>query len=170
MKKYISPMHPLVIFPDENLPKLSLFDFSVITKKKTLNMQQKTRRAKALAATYLMAIVFLAFPMIINASDSSSNRKLEEDPIKCISCLQNPPPPSPPPPSLSCPPPPPPPSPPKKSYCPPPPSTYLYMTGPPGELYPVDMQFGAAAGKSFTVVKILGLLTLGVMGFLMNMN
>ncbi|KAL1189922.1 hypothetical protein V5N11_022818 [Cardamine amara subsp. amara] len=128
-------------------------------------MHEKSHRAKALTATILTAIVFLAFPIIINASDSSTNRKLEEDPIKCTSCLQNPPPPSPPPPSLSCPPPPPPK---KKSYCPPPPSTYLYMTGPPGELYPVDMQFGAAAGKSFTVVKILGLLTFVVMGFLMN--
>ncbi|ESQ28105.1 hypothetical protein EUTSA_v10019710mg [Eutrema salsugineum] len=126
--------------------------------------------------SYLIVIIFtaIAFPMIINASESSANRKLEEEPIKCTPCLQNPPPPpppSPPPPSPSCPPPPLPPSPPKKkSNCPPPPSTYIYMTGPPGELYPVDQQFGAAAGKSFTVVKISGVIAFGVMGFLMNMS
>lgn len=135
-------------------------------------MPEKTRLSKSLAVTILTAIAFLAFPMIINASDTSpAVRKLEEEPIKCTPCLQNvPPPPSPPPPSPSCPPPPTPPSPPKKSYCPPPPSTYIYMTGPPGELYPVDQQFGAAAGESFTVVMtISGLIAFGVMCFLMNM-
>ncbi|XP_010471104.1 PREDICTED: sulfated surface glycoprotein 185-like [Camelina sativa] len=139
-------------------------------------MPEKTHRSKALVVTIFTAMAFLTFPMIVNASDhSSTNRKLEEDPIKCTPCLQNipppsPPPPSPPPPSPACPPPPRPPSPPKKSYCPPPPSTYIYMTGPPGELYPVDQQFGAAAGKSFTVVKISGLIAFGVMSFLMKMN
>ncbi|AEE35148.1 hypothetical protein AtNW77_Chr1g0072331 [Arabidopsis thaliana] len=176
-------MHPLTKPPHQifnsfyvqpkNLPKPLFIRFSRhIT---TLTMPEKTRRTKALAATLLTTVVFLTFPMIINASDSSTNRKLEEDPIKCTPCLQNipppsPPPPSPPPPSQACPPPPLPPSPPKKSYCPPPPSTYIYMTGPPGELYPIDQQFGAAVTKSFTVVKISGLIAFGVMSFLMIMN
>ncbi|KAL0701422.1 hypothetical protein Bca4012_057544 [Brassica carinata] len=131
-------------------------------------MPETSRRSKPLVVTIFMAI---AFPMMINALDSSSARKLEEEPIKCTPCLQKspPPPPSPPPPSPSCPPPPRPPSPPKKSYCPPPPSTYIYMTGPPGELYPVDQQFGKAAAKSSEVVKISGLIAFGVMGFLMTM-
>ncbi|CAA7022455.1 unnamed protein product [Microthlaspi erraticum] len=134
-------------------------------------MPERIDRSKSLTVPILTVMVFLAFPMMIKALDSSTHRKLQDDPIKCTPCLQNPPPPpSPPPPSLACPPPPPPPSPPKKSYCPPPPSTYIYMTGPPGELYPVDQQFGAAAEKSFTVVKISGLIALGVMCFLMNMN
>ncbi|KAF5442309.1 hypothetical protein F2P56_034979 [Juglans regia] len=74
---------------------------------------------------------------------------------KCTSCTQiSPPPPSPPPP---CPPPPPPPAlpPPPPSpkkpptqYCPPPPappSSFLYITGPPGNLYPIDEDFNGAA-------------------------
>lgn len=131
-------------------------------------MPEASRRSKPLAVTIFMAI---AFPMMINALDSSSARKLDEEPIKCTPCLQkSPPPPSPPPPSPSCPPPPRPPTPPKTSYCPPPPSTYIYMTGPPGELYPVDQQFGEAAAKSFRAVKISGLIAFGVMGLLMNIN
>jgi hypothetical protein len=42
----------------------------------------------------------------------------------------------------------------------------LYITGPPGNLYPVDEQFGAAAGKSFMVVKLSGLIAFGIMAFL----
>lgn len=184
MKKYISPMHPLTKPPHQIFNSFSFLTressqtslYSILRDQKkhitTLTMPEKTRHTKALTATILTAMAFLAFPMIINASDSSTNRKLEEDPIKCTPCLQNipPPPPSPPPPSPACPPPPLPPSPPKKSYCPPPPSTYIYMTGPPGELYPIDQQFGAAAAKRFTVVKILGLIAFGVMSFLMIMN
>ncbi|KAI3410264.1 uncharacterized protein J3R85_018869 [Psidium guajava] len=93
---------------------------------------------------------------------------------QCSPCTQSPPPPTPPPPS-PCPPPPPPPSPPpapKKppsSYCPPPPpspSSYIYITGPPGSLYPIDQSFNGAgrsfaAGAPFLVgLGLLGLLAL----------
>ncbi|XP_071694014.1 uncharacterized protein [Rutidosis leptorrhynchoides] len=90
-------------------------------------------------------------------------------------CYSSPPPPapSPPPPAPSPPPPsPPPPSPPKKPspspgvYCPPPPYSgggggssggsgkappnYIYVSGPPGDIYPV-VQSVSAARRSFTV-------------------
>ncbi|CAN8239278.1 unnamed protein product [Cochlearia groenlandica] len=132
-------------------------------------MTVQTYHLKFFVITIMTTIAFQAFA--INGLDSLTARKLQEEPIKCTPCLQNPPPPSPPPPpSLPCPPPPPPP--PKKKFynCPPPPSTYIYMTGPPGELYPVDQHFGVAARESFTVVKILSLVTFGVMCFLINMN
>jgi len=58
----------------------------------------------------------------------------------------SPPPPSPPPPILYPSPPPPSPKKPPSTYCPPPPSSaYLYMTGPPGNLYPVDENFSRAS-------------------------
>ncbi|KAG4158891.1 hypothetical protein ERO13_D02G144800v2 [Gossypium hirsutum] len=106
-----------------------------------------------LTISFLIATV--AYPI-----DALESRKLDESTvpgdqgIKCTpSCVQSPPPPSPPPPS------PPPPSPPalppptpKKSpsqYCPPPPSppSFIYITGPPGNLYPIDQNFGAASRK-----------------------
>lgn len=133
-------------------------------------MPEKARRSKYLAATILIAVMILAFSIIINATDSSAE-KLEEDTIKCIPCLPNPQPP-PPPPLPFCPPSPPPPSPPpppKESYCqpspqpPPPPPTYIFLS-PPGDLYPIDHDFGAAAaGESFTVVKLV---VFGVVGFM----
>ncbi|CAF1908155.1 unnamed protein product [Brassica oleracea var. botrytis] len=125
-------------------------------------MPETPSRSNSLVVTIITAIALLTFPMMTNSLDSQATRKLEEEPIKCTPGLQIPPP-SPPPPSPSCPPPPPPPSPQKKSYCPPPPSTYIYLTGPPGELYPVDQQFGEAAAKSFRAVKISGLIAFGVM-------
>ncbi|KAI4379108.1 hypothetical protein MLD38_005444 [Melastoma candidum] len=79
-------------------------------------------------------------------------RKLDESTTpgageKCIPCAQASPPPPPPP--VPCPPPPPPPAPKKPPTpsiynCPPPPSTYIYITGPPGSLYPVDQYFNGA--------------------------
>ncbi|XP_023633218.1 glyceraldehyde-3-phosphate dehydrogenase, testis-specific [Capsella rubella] len=123
-------------------------------------MAERTRRPNDVVVTILVAIVILASPIIINAADS----------IKCTPCLPKP---SPPPPPPSCPPPPSPPSPPppKISYCPPsplpppppPPPTYIYAY-PPGNLYPIDRDFGAAAAReSFKVVKLF---VSGVMVFM----
>lgn len=135
-------------------------------------MPEKARRSKYLAATIIMAVMILAFSIIINATDSSAEN-LDEDPIKCIPCLPNPQPPPPPfcppspPPPLPSPPPPSPPPPPKEFYCPPspqpPPLTYIFLS-PPGDLYPIDHDFGAAAaGESYTVVKLV---VFGVVGFM----
>ncbi|CAN8291871.1 unnamed protein product [Cochlearia groenlandica] len=131
-------------------------------------MPENSHRRGSYVAINVM-ITLLTCPIIINASLAS--RKLDEvDPLKCSpSCIQNPPPPSPPPlspPPPACPPPPALPPPPKKvsPNCPPPPPA---ITGPPGNLYPVDEQFGAAvAGKSFAVVKLSGLIGFGVFCFL----
>ncbi|KAK8310217.1 hypothetical protein V6Z12_D02G172100 [Gossypium hirsutum] len=85
-----------------------------------------------LTISFLIATV--AYPI-----DALESRKLDESTvpgdqgIKCTpSCVQSPPPPSPPPPS------PPPPS---------PPPSFIYITGPPGNLYPIDQNFGAASRK-----------------------
>ncbi|KAJ1425414.1 putative leucine-rich repeat extensin-like protein 6 [Sesbania bispinosa] len=76
--------------------------------------------------------------------------KSEEE--KCTPCgyTPSPPPPlvypSPPPPIVYLSPPPPSPKKPPSVYCPPPPSSpsYQYITGPPGNLYPVDENFSGA--------------------------
>ncbi|PIA63407.1 hypothetical protein AQUCO_00201031v1 [Aquilegia coerulea] len=84
--------------------------------------------------------------------------------IKCTACSscenpcgQHPPPP---PPS----PPPPAPTTPSKQYCPPPPSPpYIYVTGPPGQLYPFDPYYSSGAngnGVQFAVVFGCSLLSL----------
>ncbi|KAI4357672.1 hypothetical protein L6164_001606 [Bauhinia variegata] len=101
-------------------------------------------------------------------------RKLDETTVpttptgdeKCSPCgYSTPPPPSPPPPAIP-PPSPPPPSPKKtpSSYCPPPPSGYLYITGPPGNLYPIDENFNGANrhSRSFAAAlpALVGFLTL----------
>ncbi|KAI4313796.1 hypothetical protein L6164_026747 [Bauhinia variegata] len=104
-------------------------------------------------------------PMILNlilfivcATAPSVNglnpRKLDETTVptapngdgNCTPCSYSSPPPPPPP---AIPPPSSPPPSPKKppsSYCPPPPpGPYLYITGPPGNLYPVDENFNGAS-------------------------
>ncbi|KAM0964509.1 uncharacterized protein LOC126607404 [Malus sylvestris] len=107
---------------------------------------------------------------------------------KCGSCTPSPPspvqsPPPPPPPS-PCPPPPPksqppspkkppspknPPSPyspggqyPPGQYPPPPPSSLVYITGPPGQLYPVDRNINSASRSSVNALPVL----LGLLGIL----
>ncbi|WJX16703.1 hypothetical protein P8452_06699 [Trifolium repens] len=111
---------------------------------------------------WILLLVCVTLPI-----EAMESRKLVE---KCTPCgdnpISSPPPiiynsppppiiyPSPPPPSPSPPPivyySPPPPSPKKtpSSNCPPPPysqsSPYIYMTGPPGNLYPVDVNFSGS--------------------------
>lgn len=107
--------------------------------------------------------IFLAMISTMAQSQEETNsRKLQETPPdlenKCGGCpCNNPcnPPPSPPPPAL----PPPPPKkkqPPPSNDCPPPPSggqyppnpPYIFINGPPGNLYPVD-PFYSGSGRSF---------------------
>ncbi|GLT36937.1 hypothetical protein SLA2020_112830 [Shorea laevis] len=100
----------------------------------------------------------------------------QNDSVKCTpSCAHSPPPPSPPPPSPpppppACPPPPalPPPTPkkPPTGYCPPPPPSFIYITGPPGNLYPIDQDFSGAGRKSDQVGLLLASVGVGILGVL----
>ncbi|XP_022735202.1 formin-like protein 16 [Durio zibethinus] len=134
-------------------------------------MSIKTNRFDPLIVTLTIIFVTATVAYPIKGSES---RKLDESTapgdqgVKCTSsCVQSPPPPSPPPP---CPPPPsppalPPPTPKKQptQYCPPPPPSppsFIYITSPPGNLYPIDQNFGGASRDL-----PLGLLSL-VCGFL----
>ncbi|XP_030499073.2 extensin [Cannabis sativa] len=88
------------------------------------------------------------------------SRKLDETPTtvpagdeKCTPCTQYPPPPPPSPPPPSPPPSPKKPPSPATPYCPPPPASLLYITGPPGELYPIDPDYTNDAGKSISLIE-----------------
>lgn len=116
------------------------------------------------------------FVAMISTLGESQQPDLEN---KCGGCpCNNPcnPPPSPPPPALPPPSPPPPApkkQPPPSNYCPPPPSgggqyppnpPYIYINGPPGNLYPVD-QYYSGSGRSssagftpFFITAVLGLI------------
>jgi len=115
---------------------------------------------------FLVNLVLVFFVSSVNAVES---RKLDENPVpatngteeKCGSCgtvYPSPPPPAIPPPS---------PPPPKKTptqYCPPPPpSSFIYITGPPGNLYPVDEDFNAAACHRRSFVAVLLPLFVGML-------
>nr|XP_009776044.1 PREDICTED: chitin-binding lectin 1-like [Nicotiana sylvestris] len=111
----------------------------------------------------ILLFFLVVFTQITNGLNP---RKLDEViENKCGGCPCNNPcnPPSPPPPPPALPPPsPPPPKKPPSGYCPPPPlppsgggggggyspnppnPQYIYMTGPPGNLYPVDQYFNGA--------------------------
>lgn len=139
-------------------------------------------------AKILHFTIFLAMISIVARSQAETNsRKLDETPPpglenKCGGCpCNNPcnPPPSPPPPALPPPPPPPKKQPPPSNYCPPPPSgggggggqyppnpPYIYINGPPGNLYPVD-PFYSGSGRilssgltPFFIAAALGLIAL----------
>ncbi|XP_050894693.1 probable pathogenesis-related protein ARB_02861 [Lathyrus oleraceus] len=101
--------------------------------------------------TLFLMFFYITVPVMINGVES---RKLDETTmpttndtdVKCApSCGGYAPPPPPPPQNCPPPPSPPPPSPkkPPSQNCPPPPSpsSYLYITGPPGNLYPIDENF-----------------------------
>ncbi|CAH9096018.1 unnamed protein product [Cuscuta epithymum] len=119
--------------------------------------------------------LFVALAAAIPSDGSPIHRKLEEDGVpgeenKCGGCPCNapcysPPSVSPPPPSSPPPSPPPPPKKPPTTYCPPPPPSgggydapavlspptppqYVYGTGGPGNLYPVDQSFSGAGKRS----------------------
>ncbi|KAL7610195.1 hypothetical protein Lser_V15G11701 [Lactuca serriola] len=134
-----------------------------------------------MTAFQIMFLIILAMAVIPSTIKAMNPRKLDEttnpvgtpdDQIKCGSCpcgttcYTSPPPPSPSPPPPSPPPPPkkkPPPS--SGANCPPPPYSggggggggglappnYIYITGPPGDLYPV-VQSISGGDRSFTVV------------------
>ncbi|XP_028776639.1 leucine-rich repeat extensin-like protein 6 [Neltuma alba] len=134
----------------------------------------------SLSLIVIISVVFTA-PLPVATAET---RKLDETAApatpsggeKCTPCGNSSPPPSPPyypsppPPPPYYPPPPPPyeyssPPPPKKNppsqYCPPPPASIMYITGPPGNLYPVDENFNRASRQSFAAALPLlaGLLT-----------
>ncbi|KAH7835491.1 hypothetical protein Vadar_026585 [Vaccinium darrowii] len=140
--------------------------------------------AQKISAMKLLMVVFLIttnfFPIHgLNPRKLDDTTAVPTSPdtggVKCGSCpaCNNPcyqsPPPPPPPPSL-----PPPPPPPKKKptppgpYCPPPPpSGFIYITGPPGNLYPID-PFYSGGGRSFAVgmVQLIGCgLVVGLLAF-----
>lgn len=109
---------------------------------------------KKMSSRVIGILIFLAIAAPINGLNT---RKLDDTTVpvppdaemKCGSCPCNNPC------GQSPPPPPPPPPPPKKPptpslNCPPPPSQYIYISGPPGNLYPVDPYF-TNTGRSLGV-------------------
>ncbi|WJX50554.1 hypothetical protein P8452_36840 [Trifolium repens] len=124
-------------------------------------------------------VPILMFFYIITTSEVTSveSRKLDEinvpmtngTDVKCTPCGDY----SPPPPPANPPPSPPPPSPkkPPTQYCPPPPSpSYIYITGPPGNLYPIDENFSGTSHcghhRSFAILLLsLAVTFLGMIAF-----
>ncbi|KAL1321287.1 hypothetical protein HN51_066022 [Arachis hypogaea] len=112
------------------------------------------------APTMILSLILVL--VHVHATNALESRKLIGD-EKCTPCgtggtVY----PSPPPPAILPPPPPPfPKKSPSSSYCPPPPSSFIYITGPPGNLYPVDENFNGASHihhrSSFTIPFLLPL-------------
>ncbi|KAF3967361.1 hypothetical protein CMV_008627 [Castanea mollissima] len=126
-----------------------------------------------------LVIVVFTIPGSADEKCSSCTQDSPPPPLppQCSTCTQSsppppspsPPPPSPPPPS-PCPPPPSPPPTPKKpptQECPPPPSppaSLVYVTGPPGTLYPIDENFNGGSQNSATLLPVL--VSYGLLGLL----
>ncbi|KAL8531830.1 hypothetical protein ACS0TY_008435 [Phlomoides rotata] len=134
---------------------------------------------------FMKFTIFLAIISTFVQSEAVMNsRKLDETPPdlqnKCGSCPCNNPcnqPPPPPPPS----PPPPPKKQPPSIYCPPPPSgggsgsgggqyvpspPYIFINGPPGNLYPVDPYYsGSGRSSSMGLIQFLISTFLGLIAF-----
>ncbi|KAI3811973.1 hypothetical protein L1987_16672 [Smallanthus sonchifolius] len=139
----------------------------------------------------IMVAMILVAAMVPPPVKAVNPRKLDDttigspnDEIKCGGCpcgttcytSPPPPPPSPPPPSPSLPPPPKKQTPTPGVNCPPPPSrggggggqappNYIYITGPPGDIYPV-VQSVSAARRCFTAAPVLLLVASGLLGML----
>ncbi|CAN1126403.1 hypothetical protein LINPERHAP2_LOCUS3416 [Linum perenne] len=131
--------------------------------------------ALPLTLTFLLLLLATASLLTtpIHSDDAVHSRKLDDIPgsEKCIPCNPTPPPPpppaSPPPPPPSLPPPSPPsPKKPPSTNCPPPPSppsssSIIYITGPPGNLYPVDDNISGSLRSSVQTVVLIGCGILG---------
>lgn len=126
-------------------------------------MTRKTNQTEVPLVLNLILVMLLCTIVPIKGS-----RKLDETTVpstngevKCVPCGDSYSSPPPPPPPVY--PPPPPPKKPPTQYCPPPPASFIYISGPPGNLYPVDENFNGASRRSLgsTVpVLVLGLLSL----------
>jgi len=137
----------------------------------------KSHQIKVPMVLNLVLVFFYITTSIVNGVEIGS-RKLDETTVsttngtdeKCTPCGDSSPPPPPP---VNPPPSPPPPSPkkpPSQVYCPPPPSpSYIYITGPPGNLYPVDENFSGAIHphhRSFAVLLLpFAVALLGIISF-----
>ncbi|XP_023772503.1 leucine-rich repeat extensin-like protein 6 [Lactuca sativa] len=113
-----------------------------------------------IAATVLSSPLKATNTRKLTSTDTASSGA-QDDQIKCGGCPCNQPcytaaPPPPPPPKK--------PSPTPSFNCPPPPS-YIYITGPPGNLYPVDPYSHSSANRRVLVVPPL-LVLVGLLGML----
>ncbi|MED6196904.1 hypothetical protein PIB30_051701 [Stylosanthes scabra] len=160
---------------------------SIITK---TTHKTKNPQLLLILLTNLILLVCTTSPILkVKALESRNLDETSNGQQKCTPCGDNPPQspppivyPSPPPPPPVVYPSPPPPAPkkPPSQNCPPPPSTpsynppsfqsppYVYMTGPPGNLYPVDQNFnGANNSHGFNVFLqlLLGLFLIFFLAF-----
>ncbi|KAI3779071.1 hypothetical protein L2E82_08535 [Cichorium intybus] len=111
-------------------------------------------------AAMVLAPVKATNPTKLTTTDAAPGGP-QEDQFKCGGCPCNQP-------CYTAPPPPPPPpkkpSPTPSLNCPPPPS-YIYITGPPGNLYPVDPYSHSSAKRRVWVAPPLLVVVLGMLAF-----